>query len=103
MPMPLVLDLERALSVLGNDSDAHQLARYMSLNGTSLSADIDVDEHQKQPTPVPVASVPRAQLRRPAMVTAERELSCLLCARPAVTGQRQCQTCGGCLVVVTVA
>jgi len=80
MPSALMLDLERALTVLGRDSEAHAIARYMSFNGTSAAAG----------------------LRKPA-VTVEHELLCLMCSRPAAAGQLQCRHCGGCLVVVTVA
>ena len=85
MPSTLMLDLERALAVLGNDSGAHEIARYMSLNGTSVAAHADVD----QP--------------RESAVAVEREVLCLLCSRPAAVGQQQCQWCGGSLVVTTVA
>jgi hypothetical protein len=35
MPSPMMLDLERAISVTGGIDDAGSLARYMSLNGAS--------------------------------------------------------------------
>ena len=100
MPSAMMLDLERALTVLGIDSEAHQLARYMSLNGTSRAADLDDDERQDMLT-VPAVPV-RAQLRRPT-VAAEREVSCLMCSRAATASERQCRYCGGCLVLLTVA
>jgi hypothetical protein len=72
MPATSMLDLERALTVLGNDGDAHAIARYMSLNSTSVD--------------VP----PRAR-RRSHTVTAELDHICLTCSRPAVAGLQQCR------------
>ena len=74
MPSTLMLDLEHALTVLGNDSGAHAIARYMSINGTSVD--------------VP----PRPRPRSHAVVI---EHICLMCSRPAATGQQQCRWCGG--------
>jgi len=85
MPATLMLDLERALTVLGNDGDAHAIAaRYMSLNGTR-------------------ADVPARVRRRSHAATVEREHICLMCSRPAVVGQQQCRHCGGCLVLSSIA
>jgi len=85
MPATLMLDLERALTVLGNDGDAHAIAaRYMSLNGTR-------------------ADVPARARRRSHRATVELEHICLMCSRPAVAGQQQCRHCGGCLVLSSIA
>jgi hypothetical protein len=85
MPATMMLDLERALTVLGNDGDAHAIAaRYMSLNGTR-------------------ADVPARARRRSHGATVEREHICLMCSRPAVAGQQQCRHCGGCLVLSSIA
>jgi hypothetical protein len=85
MPATLMLDLERALAVLGNDGDAHAIAaRYMSLNGTR-------------------ADVPSRVRRRSHGATVELERICLMCSRPAVAGQQQCRHCGGCLVRSSIA
>jgi hypothetical protein len=84
MPATLMLDLERALTVLGNDAGAHALAaRNVSLNGTR-------------------AHVPPRARRRSHAATVEREHICLMCSRPAVVGQRQCRHCGGCLVLSSI-
>lgn len=84
VPMPQMLDLERAIAVVG-DTDPHQLAKYMSLNGASLGA-ASAGEHR-----------PVARREERSFVTI-RELRCLLCAREATPGQRQCRVCGGSLV-----
>ena len=85
MPATLMLDLERALTVLGNDSDAHAIAaRHMSLKGTR-------------------ADIPARAQRRSHAAIVELEHICLMCSRPAVTGQQQCRHCGGCLVLTAIA
>ena len=81
MPNPVMLDLERAFAVVGDQDDAEALSRYMSLDGAATDA----------------------QTRRPAARSHRRpstiiEMVCLMCARPAAPGQRQCQRCGGSLV-----
>jgi hypothetical protein len=102
VPMSIMLDLERALTVLGNDRGAHELARYMSLNGTSVAADLDVDERQSVTPPVRAAVLAGAQPRKSAVI-AERAVECLMCSRTAVIGEGQCRWCGGSVVVTTVA
>jgi hypothetical protein len=85
MPATLMLDLKRALTVLGNDGDAHAIAaRYMSLNGTR--ADVS----------------PRAR-RRSHVATVELKHICLRCSRPAVAREPQCRHRGGCLVLSSIA
>jgi single-strand DNA-binding protein len=69
MPANMMLDLERALTVLGNDGDAHAVAaRYMSLDCTK-------------------ADVPSRARRRSHGAIVELEHICLMCSRPAVAGQ----------------
>jgi hypothetical protein len=95
MPSPTMLDLARAEDVLGQIDDIAAIARYMSLNGTSLAAAVDVDERQD--------AQPLRTQRRTHPVAVECELTCLMCSRSAVIGDRQCRWCGGSLVVTTVA
>jgi hypothetical protein len=105
MPAPTMLDLARAEHVLGNPDDVTAVARYMSLNGTSLAAGFDVAEHQ-EPAPVVVARPTRSRRAvhpRTHPVTTECELLCSMCSKTGDAGERQCRWCGGCMVVLTVA
>lgn len=88
MPSAAMLDLARAEHVLGDTDDAEALARYMSLNGTSLATDPNIADR---------AALTRHHPR--ADVVVEREMLCLMCSRTAATGQQECQWCGGSLMV----
>jgi hypothetical protein len=97
MPSAVLLDLARAEDVLGNANDAGDLARYMSLNGTSLANSPVV----KEPAPPGVRFNGRGSSRQ--LERRDRsgvcELVCLLCSRPAQSGQQRCGWCDGSLVV----
>jgi hypothetical protein len=59
-PSPLMLDLERAIAVVGIDNPS-AIARYMTLNGTSMAANLRPPAAPSQPleetTPIPAACV----------------------------------------------
>jgi hypothetical protein len=98
MPAAYMLDLARAESVLGHDADADALARYMSLNGTSLATQPVVDEHHSE-VRFNSRGSPSTQTVDQRRTSSTIELVCLMCARAAEPGRRRCQWCGGCLVV----
>jgi hypothetical protein len=117
MPSAMMLDLERAIAVIGIDNPV-AIAKYMSLNGTSVAANIpplapptpqSIEDNPLEPrlpshhpSRRPVSGqVVGSNATRPVMV--EREVLCLMCSRDGAIGQRQCQWCGGSLVLVTVA
>lgn len=76
MPSTTMLDLARAEQVLGKTADEFEVARWMSLNGTSGIS----------PRPSPVKR------------KTEVETVCLMCSRPGRTLSGRCNVCGGTLV-----
>ena len=97
-PAAYMLDLARAESVLGHDADADALARYMSLNGTSLVTLPVVDEHHSE-VRFNSRESPSTQVVERRRTSSTTELVCLMCARSTEPSRQRCRWCDGSLVV----